>query len=119
MRSRTETESSLSKLLEHPGIQGAVLASRDGLALVVRCPGISSPEVFCAMHAAALGAAEMAMEAGGPLPSVGLVVELGPRRFLSRAVTEDLIVIVLTDATCDWQSAFHAMDAAWAPPAPA
>ena len=91
------------------GVEGAVLASRDGLLLVNAFPSLPQPEVFCAMHAAALGAAEMALR-GIDGAGVSLIADVGERRFVSRAVNESLFVVVSVAADADCHSIAAWMD---------
>src|SRR5687767_10446551 len=74
-------------------IEGALLISRDGFPLAGRAPGAENIEVFAAMHATALGAAEIALSGIGSSYGVTLVAEREGRKFVSRALTPSLFVV--------------------------
>lgn len=102
-------ESSCAELARHQPIVGAMLASRDGLLIANASLAVPQPEVFCAMHAAALGAAEMALhDIHGS--GVSLIADVGDRRFVSRAITGSLFVVAMIGPGADCHAVFRWMD---------
>lgn len=66
-------------------IESALLASRDGFPIAGRCTGVTNVEMFAAMHATALGAAEIAARRGRePGRELGRAHERPPVRLSRR-----------------------------------
>lgn len=102
-------ESAVADLARRQPVEGAMLASRDGLLVANALPSLPAPEVFCAMHAAALGAAEMSLR-GIDGRGVSLIAEVGGRRFVSRAISASLFVVALVGMEADCHAVFDWMD---------
>lgn len=99
----------LDDLRREARVTGAMLVTRDGLPLLNAAPEIAQPEAFGAMHAAALGAAELALS--GVAPScVSLVAHMAEQRFVSRGLTDELFAVAMVDDACDCQVVFAWMD---------
>lgn len=82
-------------------VRGALLATRDGFLVCADCPDVGDLEVFAAMHATALGAAELALHRVGAQKHVTLLAESGGDRFVSRGVTDELFVVAIMDRSKD------------------
>lgn len=95
------------------GLVGALLVSRHGAPLAVLAD-IPEVEAFCAMHATALGAAEVAFARLGVHTDVSLIAETDGRRFVSRAVNASMFAVAVVDDTADchavlgWMSSLQA-----------
>lgn len=88
--------------LRRHGVVGVVLATRDGHAVLANGLDIPDLDVFVAMHAAALGAAEHAIARGSACGAVALVADVDGERFISRTITPRffLVALVRKDADC-------------------
>lgn len=102
-------EEALVALRRETRVVGAMLVSRDGLPVLNECPGVAQPEAFGAMHAAALGAAEVALR-GAAAGCVSLVAQVGAQRFVSRGLTDDLFVVAMVGDDCACATVFAWMD---------
>jgi predicted regulator of Ras-like GTPase activity (Roadblock/LC7/MglB family) len=91
-------------------VEGALLISRDGFPLAGRAPGVDDPDVFAAMHATALGAAEVALAGLGAAYGVTVVAEHGDRKFVSRGVTPSLFVVACVRGRADCAEILAWMD---------
>lgn len=95
------------------GVQGALLVSRHGVP-IAGTADLPDPDAFAAMHATALGAAEVAFARMGLHTDVGLIAETEGRRFVSRAVDGSMFAVALVsiEADCrdvlDWMATLHA-----------
>lgn len=101
----------VANLASQRGVLGAILARRDGFPLVAKWHEPVDIETFCAMHAAALNAAELALGSGRHA-RLGLMVDQGDRRILSRAVGRDLLFVLALKGGADWEAAFLWLEAA-------
>jgi len=104
----------LRSLHARDGVVGALLATRDGISLLHEGGSFGNVESFAAMQATALGAAEVALQSMAAKKAVGLVIDVGERRVLARAVTEDLLVCIMVGANVPIEQAFGWMDEAGA-----
>ena len=102
--------SSLRRLFEHAvhearpqGLVGALLVSRHGSPIAVAAE-LDDVEGFCAMHATALGAAEVAFARLGVHTEVSLVAETDGRRFVSRGVNSTMFAVAVVDDSADCRS---------------
>lgn len=86
----------LAELAELDGVKGAALVTRDGLPHEFRIPGSVNDEVFAAMSATLMGAAETALfELGGQEPE-RILVETGRLAFMVAPAGRDLLMVVAT-----------------------
>jgi uncharacterized protein len=97
-------EPSLDDLLKEvgglPGVRGCALVTRDGLPHAFGIPGAVNEEVFAAMTATLLGAAETALFELGEEEAPKIVVKNHRMALLVTEVSDDLLlVIVLNDPT--------------------
>ena len=97
----------LDDLLRRPGVLGALLVTRDGLPVMHAGASFGNVETFSAMQATALGAAEMALDGMQGARAMGIVIDLGERRVLSRGVTPDLVMVLMIDRDASWEDAFE------------
>ena len=102
----------LKGLRDTPGVRGAIACTMDGYPLDDLWPGLPDPETFCAMHAAAVSACQLALDDGADNAQLGVVLDLGDRRVVSRQITKDVLVIMGVDPATDWETALLMMDAA-------
>jgi predicted regulator of Ras-like GTPase activity (Roadblock/LC7/MglB family) len=103
-------ESAVQELRGRGLVEGAMLVSRDGFPLAGDCPGLGDREVFSAMHATALGAAQIALQATGSAAGVSLLAKLEGRRFVSQVITDHFFVVALLTRGTDCQDILAWMD---------
>ena len=101
-------EKAVAELKRDRAIEGAILASRDGLLVANAWLPVPSPEVFCAMHAAALGAAELALRDGNT-DGVSLIADVAGKRFVSHAISRELFVVAMVPPSTDCHAVFDWM----------
>lgn len=85
----------LDGLAASPGMVGAVLVSRDGFCMMKACNRLSNPEVFSAMAAAFVGAAEAALLELGEGGAPRILVETPHTRLLALPATEGMLLIAI------------------------
>lgn len=100
----------LEELRKTSDVRGALLVSRDGLTVVNACPEIEDPDLFSAMQATALGAAEVALARVGPRAEVTVVADMNGYRFVSRALDEALLVVAMLPTASDCKPVLAWMD---------
>jgi predicted regulator of Ras-like GTPase activity (Roadblock/LC7/MglB family) len=95
MRDRRELlERLLHELAKHPGVLGAALVSRDGLAVQAAGRPELHRETFSAMSATVMGAAEIAFSQLSADRLRRLVAETDSGRLLILGATPDLLLLV-------------------------
>lgn len=100
----------IEELRRGSDLQGALLVSRDGLTIVNACPSIDDPDLFSAMQATALGAAEVALARLGPRAQVTVVADMNGHRFVSRALNDALMVVAMVPTGSDCKGVLTWMD---------
>ena len=85
-------------------LEGALLVSRHGVPLAGSCPGVSDVEAFAAMHATALGAAEVAFSTEGGHTELSLIAEMNGRRFVSHSLHGSMFVVAVVRPGADCRS---------------
>lgn len=84
----------LAEVAALDGVKGAALVTRDGLPHEFLIPGSVNDEVFAAMSATLMGAAETALfELGGQEPQ-RILVETGTLGFMVAPAGRDLLIVV-------------------------
>lgn len=87
----------LDKLVAETGFRSAALVTRDGLAIVERGARLLGSETFSAMVAALAGAAETALLEAGHSDIRRIVVESTAIRLVILGVSEQTLLVVLTE----------------------
>lgn len=82
-------------------LEGALLVSRHGVPLAGSCPGVKDVEAFAAMHATALGAAEVAFSSGSGHAELSLIAEMDGRRFVSHSLHGSMFVVAVVRPGAD------------------
>ena len=82
-------------------LEGALLVSRHGVPLAGSCPGVKDVDAFAAMHATALGAAEVAFSDDGGHAVLSLVAEMDGRRFVSHSLRGSMFVVAVVRPGAD------------------
>ena len=85
----------LQQVNDLPGVRGSALVTRDGLPHDFQIPGAINHEVFAAMGATMLGAAETAYFELGAGESKRIRVESDKGGLLLAGVSEDLLLMVV------------------------
>lgn len=94
----------LEQLRSHKGIQGVLLITRDGLPVAENLRRPINRELFSAMIATILGAAEMALSTLGDLQVTRVVTETDELRMVITGVSDDYVLAVLTEPNVETES---------------
>ncbi len=86
----------LAEVAALDGVKGAALVTRDGLPHEFLIPGSLNEEVFAAMSATLMGAAETALFELGAQDPERILVETGSLGFMVAPAGRDLLMVVAT-----------------------
>jgi hypothetical protein len=92
---RQEMQTRLERVMQADGVQGIVLVSRDGIPVVEVLKRPLNQEMFAAMSAMMMGAAETAVAELGEKAPHHLIIETEGTKILIRGATDDLLLVVL------------------------
>lgn len=92
-------KAALDDLSSHPGVQGAVLVSRDGFCMMNRFDALPGADTFSAMSATLVGAAEAALAEVGDGAPTRIVVETKKGRMVAVGVSADMLLVAVTDGS--------------------
>ncbi|HVL47671.1 MAG TPA: roadblock/LC7 domain-containing protein [Candidatus Thermoplasmatota archaeon] len=103
---RDPWKQALATLSDAPGIQGALLVTRDGLCVINECPKISRPGTMSALAAAVMAAGEtMVGELGGRSPVI-LRLEAEGVSLIAVAAATDLMLVAVAEPNADLKQTF-------------
>lgn len=86
----------LEDLSKAKGVLGATLVTRDGICILNAQPGIPTPEIFSAMTAALVGAAETAFTQVDGAQVDHISVDAGAHRLIAIGATNEVLLVVLS-----------------------
>jgi len=89
---------------------GAILLTRDGFAVLNRCPRLPAPETFAAMGATLLAAAEAALAELGTVEPAHIVFEAGKTRIVVRGVSDQLVLATISEPGADLDKVLPRVD---------
>lgn len=89
----------LDYLMDEKGVLGAALITRDGICLMNRLVRELSPEIFSAMTATLMGAAETALAEVAAGPTRRVIAETEKMKMIVVGATEELLLVALVEAS--------------------
>lgn len=99
----------LEALNRQKGVLGSTVITRDGICILNVQPRIPTPETFSAMSAALVGAAEAALLQVNAHQVEHIEVHAGEHRVIAVGASNEILLVVLAQATANSQDLLPAI----------